>query len=278
MDNIIDSLPSKVSPAAIAAGAAIALKVGPTTAATTLLEIFVREDVDDTKIAALRRMALEDKLSCVEFSKACKEAQEKADAMDKLSGFTAAADAKGSDKYGPNRRVLNQRLSEAKQLFGVFKLQPDVLKERGYWSALDASRTYLGECGMKWDGQAVDTADSKDAKQRAKLARQALEEVMQANPMQAGESIRDYNERMAKEVDATIEEKQADAADKEINNLVKMLTKKYDGSLLIAACLRIMESDIDNVDDYIAYLSEAKSIHMLDATLVKAAEEQAKGV
>jgi hypothetical protein len=243
MDNVIASLPSRVSPMALAAGASVALATGAINHASTLLEIYVSEETEDTKVKAIGRIA-EAGITCEEFAKSCKKAQEMADDLDKANGFKAPDDAKGQDLYGPKRRVLNQRLSEAKRLFGVFKMQPDVLKERGYWSALDAARTYLDQIGMKWDGTKQDTSESKANKNHAKLARKALEAVMVANPMQAGESIKTYNDRMSDMVEQTMEDMQEQAQQDAVNKVVKSLTEKHpDWNFLLAVADAIYQMD-----------------------------------
>lgn len=252
MDNILVTLPSKVSDEAMNTSTKGVINVGKSTIATSLFEMFVSEDVNDTKVERIRAMT---HITHVEFSKACKDAQEKADWADAASGFKAAPEAKGTEKYGPARRVLNQRLSEAKQIFGVAKLQPTLLAEKGYWGALDASRTYLGELGIKWDNSPVLDAEEKDAKRNQKLQKAALAEVMDMYEQQAGENIWDYMERMASKVDQAIEEKQQQARDSQAQQLVTSLVEKHGSEAMVNTAVAIIEQYGD-LQDVISYFSD----------------------
>jgi hypothetical protein len=271
MENVINRLPSLVSDAAMNAKPAEGLKVGRLNHGLTLFETFGNEEIEQTKVQALEQLATVEFLTCEDFKKACKGALEMADAADAATGFVPKTNAKGTEKYGPKRRVLNQRLSEAKQLFGVFRLNADVLRERGYWSALSIAREYLTEAQVKWDNTRIVDAEEKAAKADSKAQRSALDEVMSMHAQKPGESIRDYMERMADKVDTAIATKQQEAFNAEVNKLVKSLIDKQDGETLVLACLRIIEQ-IGDIPDAVEYLNEAKMLEQAD--VLKQAENQ----
>jgi hypothetical protein len=253
MDNILVSLPGKVSDEAMNTPPKEGFNVGKTTLAMSLFEMYCVEDTQDTKISQILDWA--NATTHVEFSKACKDAQAKASMADTASGFQAEENAKGADKYGPSRRVLNQRLSEAKQIFGAAKLKPTLLTEKGYWTALEASRSYLAERGLKWDNSPVLNDEVKAAKAASKLQKEALAEVMDMHEQQEGESIRDYMERMAEKVEGAIEELQAKKESDAVNKLVKSLVDKHGIDQMVLASVAIIQQHGD-IDAIVAYLQD----------------------
>jgi hypothetical protein len=172
-------------------------------------------------------------LTCPEFQEQCSKAVEMADAADRASGWQPKEGAKGIAKYGPKRTVLNSRLSEARLIFGATKMEPGVTKELGYWKALAASRTYLDEKGLKWNGERKLSKDEKENKAVAKLNLKAMEEVMTQYPMEPGESIKDYNERMATLVDKAIEDKRIEQRNEMVDKIVASLIEKHDPDTLL---------------------------------------------
>lgn len=198
MESAIASLPARVSPEAVREGASEGLKTGHISIASEIYKVFAA-DSDDTKVKIVARWA--ESKTCEEFRKECKAAQEIADNVDKASGFVPAPDAKGADKYGPQRKVINSRLSEAKILFGVNKMNPDILKEKGYWNALQAARDWLNESGLKWDGDTKPTAERKaELKVNAEFTAAEMQ-VREDHPQKAGESYKEYKDRIASMVD-----------------------------------------------------------------------------
>lgn len=237
MEHVIATLPARVSPEAMLTGAPTALKTGHVNHAVTLFETFCNEEQEQTKVSTLRGMV---HLTCQEFQTFCAGAVEMADAADKASGFQPKEGAKGTAKYGPKRTVLNSRLSEARLIFGATKMDAGVTKEVGYWKALAASRSYLDEKGLKWNGERKLSKEEKGNKQVAKLNLKAMEEVMTLYPMQAGESIKDYNERMAQLVDKTIEDLRIEQRNEQVEKIVAGLVEKYpDAEILLAVADRL---------------------------------------
>lgn len=198
MDNPIALLPQKVSPDAVQQGAPEALKVGHISIAADIYKMYAG-DSDDTKIKTVARWA--EAKTCEEFRKECKDALTIADNVDKANGFTPKPDAKGTDKYGPKRKMMASRMSEAKMLFGVNKLAPNILKEKGYWDALEAARSFLKDKGIKWDGEPRPTDARKEELAYNRAMDAAEQAVRDAHPMQPGESWADYKDRIAPLVD-----------------------------------------------------------------------------
>lgn len=217
MQNVIATLPERVSPEAMQAGAPEGLRTGHISIAAEIFKTFA-EDADDTKIKTIGRWA--DALTCDQFAAQIKDAQELADKTDAACGFVKPANAKGQEQYGPKRRVLNQRMSEAKRIFGVLKLDPFVVAERGYFNAVNAAREYLDSKGLKWDGTPLPTESQKASKKANREANAALEAAKDANPQQAGESIKDWMERIAPLADEFQQEEK-------VNRVVETLKKMH---------------------------------------------------
>ena len=132
MDNILATLESTVSPAALAAGSSQTLKVGKINVGKVLFDMY--SEIDQTaNTAVVKIIELSSTYTPAEFREAVSQAQEMATAQDAATGWKAKEGAKGSELYGPARRNINTRMSEAKQIFGVAKLAPAVVKEKGYF-------------------------------------------------------------------------------------------------------------------------------------------------
>lgn len=256
MENIIESL-QQCSPEAVAAPMSFKLRSGKVSCASDILVAFCDDDASNTRLNTIKSIALELGLSCEEFKNECKQAQKLADEIDALYGFKPSDD----ERYGIKRRVLNQRLSEAKRLFGVFKAAPDVLKEQGYNAAVISARQWLLLNKKQWDGTALPSEQSRETK----AAMKAFKEVTGNTPMLPGESIKDYQTRLAPLVEAARESGKRKAHEDSINKLVKRLAENEDGDVLVTACLRILESQsIQEISEAISYLSEAKMLAQYD--------------
>lgn len=249
MESVLVKVAEQTSPAAMAAGFK-PLSNGVISYASDLFKAFTDDDLESSKLNVIKTMALSQGLSVAEFKEECAKAQKLADETDALNGFVAVDKPKTmEERYGLKRRVFNQRLSEAKRLFGVFKQAPDVLKEKGYAAALLAARQWLTSHARTWEGDAALSSTEKQAKaERKALAREVGEQVA------AGLSI-ESAVATAKQV----------VQEKAIQELADSLAKKYDADMLITACLRILEAQsIEGIDDAIAYLSEAKMLAQTD--------------
>jgi hypothetical protein len=244
MENVINSLPSCVNDAAINQGFK-PLSNGFVSHASDLFKAYTDDEQDNTKLSVIKAMSV---LTPDEFSQECKLAQKLADEVDAANGFKPVEGTKKMDeRYGIKRRVLNQRLSEAKRLFGVFKQAPDVLKEKGYAAALLAARAWLSDNSKTWDGNTALSSDEKAAKKE----KAALVEAI-AEGLAEGQSA----ETATAAAQNKVFEDKAQA-------LVNSLVKNTDGSLLFTACLRIIEAcDVDTINEAITYLSEARMIAM----------------
>ena len=234
MENALAHISEKVSPEAISAGTPTALKVGHINHAASIYGAFV-VDADKqglTTLETIKEIACTHGLTHTEFAEQCKQAQKMADTVDKSTGFTPNDDAKGVEKYGPKRRLLNQRLSEAKQLFGVFKAAPDILKEKGYWPALAAAREYLAGKNIKWDGTKVQSQEEKLASNEAARVRDALAETMAKNPMEAGETRAEYLARIDAMADSAVELAQETAFNKGVESLYESIAKRHGQAML----------------------------------------------
>lgn len=238
------------------------LAVGKINYAHDLYTAFVSEEADKPKMMVLKMLALDVGLTTAQFIEQCKNAQAEASQQDALAGFVADVNAKDATKrYGPKRRQLNTRLSEAKVVFGVFKQAPAALAEKGYFGAVHAARVWLETNGKEWDGNNRLSPADRAKRQEKALVKKALTEVMSEIDMIPGESIADYQMRIAPKAEAAKEKAQDEIFNERVKGFVKRITENTDENVYIEGCLKILETlDIDGLQAAIEYLSEAKMI------------------
>jgi hypothetical protein len=252
MENVLANIEGQVSPAATSAGTPVALKVGHINYGADLYNAFAAEATENTKVKVIIAIA-ETGMSPEEFKGECKKATELADVNDKANGFTPKDGAKGAEKYGPLRRVLNQRLSEAKQIFGAYKVNPSAIKEKGYWAALAAARDTLDAKGCAWDGSSV-SPEAKKAAKESRAMQKALGEAIASNPMaQPAELV-----ETAKQL----------AFDAEVDGVAEAIVKKYGkGDVLHTACMRILDQicSPEQLDELVQFFGESAMIKRMEA-------------
>lgn len=225
MENVIANLESVVSPAALAAGAPKELKVGKINGGKVLFDLY--SEIDDKANTAVKTIiAMAAEYTCAEFREFVSSAQEMATAQDAAQGFKAKDGAKGAELYGPKRRNINTRMSEAKQIFGVAKLAPAVVAEKGYFSAVIASRDWLGDKGMKWDGAHALTTEQRKAKKIQKQNDEAVEAAKKVLPQAQGESIASWMARVAAKAEAIKQSLATTALLNQIKNLEEVASEE----------------------------------------------------
>lgn len=249
----------------VSAPAPEALKVGHINHAAAIYGAFV-VDAEKQGVTTLDTIRSMSELSYTEFAKQCKDAQGIADNVDKGNGFVKAEGAKGQDSYGPKRRLLNQRLSEAKRLFGVFKMAPAVLQEKGYWSALSAARDYLSEQNLTWDGQQALTSEEKADKHAASVRTGARAAAMDCNPQKKGESDEDYLLRVRTLMADAVDKAETEEFNKDVKTLFDSLTKKHNSAVLSGVFQMMLENmDEDGLSSLQGWIQEELVICALAA-------------
>ena len=229
----------------------VALAVGHINHAAALYSAFVvdAEKSGLTQVQSIKEIALTSAITCVEFAKACKESQAIADNVDKGNGFVKPEGAKGQDAYGPKRRLLNQRLSEAKQLFGVFKLAPEQLhingELMGYWGALGKSREYLASKGIKWDNTPALDAEQKQAKHASQVRTTARALAMDTHPQLKDETDEAYLMRIRDLMAEAVLAAEVEEFNKGVKTLFDSLTKKHTQETLYS----VMQMMLKEMDD-----------------------------
>jgi len=207
-------------------------------AAHMLVSQFAQPESTQSRTRCIWEMAT--RLTVGEFSTAMEKALEQAKANDKAAGFTPANDAKGRDKYGPMQSTLATVASQCRQVFGACKIDPESIVSATpdgavvnsdlfpNWSkAYEKARAFLAEKGVDWTGNNVsEVKQAKKAKAKRATDADAMAEVMQANPQQAGESMADYMVRIADDVEAATNAKAhaliVEQAKKELTRLIKV--------------------------------------------------------
>jgi hypothetical protein len=213
-----------------------ALRSGHINYGKVLYDTFGNEKDESTKVQVLQRMAHE--ITPSEFSTWVKSAKEMADAEDKGNGFKKPEGATGQANYGPKRRMLNSRMSEARNIFGVAKQAPAVLREKGYWLALTTAKKWLKENNKTWDGNRAETPESRAARMEILAKSTAFGKVSTANPQKAGESTEQYMVRIAGLVDQEREKMAAQSFDERVETIKASLKKQFKDELnaLFHAC------------------------------------------
>ena len=238
--------------------APVALAVGHMNHASALFGIYV-VDADKegiNKLEAIQAIANAG-LSYVEFSAQFKKAQEMADSADKANGFVKPEGAKGAENYGPKRRLLNQRGSEAKRLFGVFKRNPAILAEKGYWQALEAARSWLEDQAQTWDGDKALSKDEKADKHASSVRTGARAAAMDANPQKKDESDADYLLRVRELMAAAVDAAESDEFNKGVKSLYDSLMKKHNQAMLSGVMQMMLESmDDDSLNALQSWIQE----------------------
>ena len=187
-----------------------ALLTGKIKIANDLYAVFANDTGEQRKFSVIFDAALNVKFTPQEMDDNLKAAQTMADEADKRDGFTPAVGAKGTAKYGPKRQAMNVRSSEIRQLFGALlftniaathaddghEVTPKVTKDTGFTAGVKLARQALKENGINWDNTPVLTPTQKTHIQAAKLEGDVKAKWIAAHPQEAGESMRDYAERM----------------------------------------------------------------------------------
>lgn len=245
----------------------VALAVGHINHAAAIYGAFVvdAEKQGLSTLETIREIALTSMITCVEFSKACKESQAIADNVDKSSGFIKTEGAKGQEAYGPKRRLLNQRLSEAKRLFGVFKLAPEVLAERGYWPALAAAREYLEAKGINWDATPALSKEEKGAKRASQVRTAAMAGAMDTHPQHKDETDEAYLLRVREEMALAVDVAEAEEFNKGVKALYDSLTKKHTKDMLFSVMSMMLDAmSDDELEATQHYVQEGITLRVLD--------------
>lgn len=229
------------APAAMPAKS-VELKAGHINVGAELVEVFSDQNQESTKVEKIAAWA--GVLTTAEFSDAIKKAKDIVDTIDSANGFKKAEGAKGQDAYGPRRQLLNARMSEAKRIFGVFKQAPQILKEKGYWAAVNLSRQWLEINGKTWDGNKAQSKEEKAQARNTKLESAAMTATMLANPQEMGETRADYLQRIDAKMAQTIAAAKADSFDKRVDTIVASLNKQFgdEPDALMEACTRILSA------------------------------------
>ena len=236
----------------------VALAVGHMNHASALFGIYV-VDADKegiNKLEAIQAIANAG-LSYVEFSAQFKKACEMADTADKANGFVKPEGAKGAENYGPKRRLLNQRGSEAKRLFAAYKRFPEQMVELGYWGALEKARSVLEETGRTWDDEKALDKDEKAAKQAGKVRTLARAQAMDAAPQKKDESDEDYLIRVRELMAAAVDEAETEEFNKGVKSLYDSLMKKHNANMLAGVFQMMLENmDTESLEATQAWIQE----------------------
>ena len=251
MNSVIASLPETVSPQAMAAGTPTALRVGRLSHASDLFKVFTQEDA--TKINLLRKLA--ETITVKDFETDCKDAGKLASEHDTLMGFTPAKDAKGQDKYGPKRQMFNSRSTEMRQVFGVLKLAPQVLQDKGFTNSLIASREYLKANSINWRGESVADETQREIKRGLRAQNDAMEQAKEENPQEAGETIAQYFARLAPIADELLADTKTKAFREDVDKCVKRMIENNSVAFCDAVAIEILrQSSKEQLTQHIATL------------------------
>jgi hypothetical protein len=243
MEHVLNTIAARISPAAVAAGASPELRVGKDVfaVASELFEAYGSVEENESKMDLLRKKA--EYLTIGQFDDAVKAAQSIADNSDKSNGFTFDPNtAKGNDKKGPARRQFDSRTSEMRQIFGVLKQAPDVLKGKGYHSSLTTAREWLKKAQVRWDGVSI-SARTQEENRKQQMRDQARILARKDHPQEEGESDLDYDRRIATKLEGYVDNLRADQHESRVDAIMKGLLKQFkdEPAELEEACRKLIE-------------------------------------
>ena len=176
--------------------------------AIELLDQFGQAESTQKRVESLFYMAT-DGLTCEEFDACMSDALLRAKAADKATGWKPADDAKGRDLYGPRQSSLASNASNARQVFGCFKVSPDAIAKPGpsgvmysdlfpnFSQAYKMAVAELNRLKVNWKGQAISVMEAA-AKQKKEHANAVDIETAAklANPQQPGETLEQWEARI----------------------------------------------------------------------------------
>lgn len=208
-------------------------------AANVLVQQFAQPESTQARTRAIWTMAT--MLTVAEFQDAMNKALDQAKANDKAAGFIPASDAKGRDKYGPMQSTLATVASQCRQVFGACKIDPESIVSATpdgavvnpdlfpNWSkAYEKARAFLADKGIDWTGNTLSDKEQARKNKKASADDAEIEAAVKAkHPKAMGESLADYNTRIAPFMD----EAEAEFMEKRIQTTAekefKKLCEKY---------------------------------------------------
>ena len=224
-------------------------------AAVTLLDQFGQAESTQSRVMALYYMA-HDGLTCEEFDEACSEASTLAKQADKANGWIVG-DKKGRDAYGPRQSSLATQQTGMRQVFGVFRMQPDAIVKPGpsgfvnmdvmpvMSRAVTLAAAWLNSTNedgtkvpMNWRGVPLSQEKLSKARKNAQRADSAAFDAAAADhPQQAGEDDAQYEKRIEALMPQYAEKLTAAATTEAAKKLWKKLIEKHgdDGAVALVA-------------------------------------------
>lgn len=225
-------------------------------AANAFLADFANPIADGHKVATL--YAYRD-LTVAEFKQAMNEAQKSATKVDGLSGFKPADGAKGQESYGPKRRSMNNACTGMRKVWGVLRLQPDVilplqnLPQGGilgadlfpsFAEAIGKATKWLestdetGKVPMDWTGATLDAVEATRAIKKARRMDAKTEDMaMEDNPMQPGETQAQYLARIEGAKEEALDDLETESFQKQADRIVTKLKEKHGDAWVEVAAL-----------------------------------------
>lgn len=241
--HVLERLQTQVSPKAVAAGTDPGLKAGKDVHSMAGELVQMYGDVNENKTALERIASMAQTATVAEFAEACKKALETASTTDAGNGWEPKEDAKGQEKYGPLRRQIASRMSEARNLFGVMKMDAKVLSNKGYFAAVQAARAYLSEKQIKWDGRPADK-ETKEANRQFKLRDQARIQARAEHQQMQGESIEAYETRINGLLGDFVTKLEESSRAEHTQKVAESIVKQFgdDETSLLAACRLVIDA------------------------------------
>lgn len=193
--------------------------------------LVANDDSEVTKMDIVR--AAEKQLSFEDFKKnvagmvtMAKDAQKAAE----VTGDAASiAKAKARYKTAQNHQTV------MRNTFGALRLIPDelaalgVTATTGYQEFNVIAKTALANKGIKWDGGKAEAQDVKDARKKQAEEIAILDNLKKANPIQSGESIKDWNDRVMSMYDTAVTQHYADKVEAEVNKIAAKVMEDHSG-------------------------------------------------
>lgn len=201
-----------------------------------------------------------------EFDGALKHAQSMAKAADASLGWNPG-EKKGRKAYGPKESTFASAASEKRQVFGVARLNLQVLVHTGpngvydpqkapAWAqALTLAREYLKANGIDWTGaRSDDLRKMREQRSEVKATNAAMDQARMENPQEPGETLADYMIRIAKATEENLSLAREKAYAEECDRIAAKLIKDHGLEMAVDIAERIYKAL-----DALAEETEAKS-------------------
>lgn len=136
--------------------------------------------------------------------------------------------------------------SQMRAIYGALKNVPDELEQAGmtndtgYAEAYNIGRTVLSQKGLKWDGTTAESKEDREARLANKEALKVKADLERLNPMQAGETMSAWSNRIVEMMDDAMEQHDEDTRQARITAATEQFMTQF-GDLAIDVASKVID-------------------------------------